>query len=259
MEEITYVFIDGGYLRERAKADLENYFGETSTLDFTKIAGTINVRKSFYYDCLDTIQGREELEADFKTRVAEQESYFNTIRAIPGFHVRLGVLAGEKRRQQKEVDVLLAVDMMNHAIRKNMTKAVLIAGDRDFKPVVESLIQMGVWVEVWSSVRYSSEQLRHAADSWVRITIRRLYSWCSDDFIKGRYCPSEGKWHPPADLGEKLREGIVNGNKFGVTRHSRGSCWAYFPETEDLLVKARDQNELEKYIRAEYGEITWSD
>jgi uncharacterized LabA/DUF88 family protein len=51
--------------------------------------------------------------------------------------VRQGWLSPGKKRQQKEVDVLLAVDMLTRSFYKNMTKAVLLAGDRDFKPVVE--------------------------------------------------------------------------------------------------------------------------
>jgi uncharacterized LabA/DUF88 family protein len=42
---------------------------------------------------------------------------------------------------------------MNHSFRRNMTKAVLIAGDQDFKPVVESLVQAGTWVTVVSAAR----------------------------------------------------------------------------------------------------------
>jgi uncharacterized LabA/DUF88 family protein len=38
--------------------------------------------------------------------------------------------------------------MMNHAIRQNMRRAVLVTGDADFKPLVESMVQIGMFVEI---------------------------------------------------------------------------------------------------------------
>jgi uncharacterized LabA/DUF88 family protein len=64
--------------------------------------------------------------------------------------MRLGSLRGApKKRRQKEVDVLLAADMLTHGYDGNMDKAILIAGDLDFRRVVEALVRRGVFVEVW--------------------------------------------------------------------------------------------------------------
>ena len=74
-------------------------------------------------------------------RIAAEESKYDQIQSVPGFHVRLGTVVGSKPRRlrQKEVDVQLAVDMLIHASRKNMSSATLITGDLDFRPVVRSL------------------------------------------------------------------------------------------------------------------------
>ena len=78
---------------------------------------------------------------EFEEGKQKQEMELNRIRKVYGTHVRLGSLTGiEKKRRQKEVDILLAVDMMNHAVRQNMTRAVLLSGERDFKPLIESLV-----------------------------------------------------------------------------------------------------------------------
>ena len=50
--------------------------------------------------------------------------------------------------RQKGVDVLLAVEMLDHAFRKNMDEAWLLAGDADFVPLVEAVTRLGTWVNV---------------------------------------------------------------------------------------------------------------
>ena len=40
-----------------------------------------------------------------------------------------------KKLRQKKVDVLLAVEALDHAFRGNMSRAYLIAGDLDFAPL----------------------------------------------------------------------------------------------------------------------------
>ena len=51
---------------------------------------------------------------------------------------------------QKEVDVALAVDMVQHAYDDNYDTAILISGDRDFVPAVEKVKAKGKRVEVAS-------------------------------------------------------------------------------------------------------------
>jgi hypothetical protein len=62
---------------------------------------------------------------DYTLRVQQQEERLDAIDSLEGFHVRRGHLAYRKRRRQeeqkgqKEIDVLLAVDMMTNSF--NMT------------------------------------------------------------------------------------------------------------------------------------------
>ncbi|NES70664.1 MAG: NYN domain-containing protein, partial [Okeania sp. SIO2D1] len=112
-------------------------------IDFNAIKIFFNAQKVFYYDYIDRIQGKYEEKIDFEERVSQQKDYFNQIRSLEEYHVKLGNLT---KKGQKEVHILLTVDMMNHAIRNNMTKAVLLSGDKDFKPLVESLVNMGMIV-----------------------------------------------------------------------------------------------------------------
>jgi len=117
MEEISYLFIDGGHLRGTLENDFEQIIGAGWEFDCERIIADLfpdqnmrnfyvppQIRKAFYYDCLD------ETEAE-------------KIASIPQMHVRQGHLKPGKKREQKEVDVQLAVEMLTNAFHKNMTTA----------------------------------------------------------------------------------------------------------------------------------------
>src|SRR5881409_2788863 len=117
----TYLFIDGGYLQKHYAESVQRWFGEDAEIDFNQVKGSFHAQKCFYYDCLDDIRGEGEDKASFVKRITRQENSFNKIREVVGTHVRLGSLTGTaKHKRQKKVDILLAVDMMNHASRKNL-------------------------------------------------------------------------------------------------------------------------------------------
>jgi uncharacterized LabA/DUF88 family protein len=149
MPDHNYLFIDGGYLRECYSRTIRGYFREEGKLHFPTIRGNIGVTRVFYYDCLHDVPKKGESDSDFKQRVIEQSRLFDEIQNIPGFHVRLGSLSGKPPRlRQKKVDVLLAVEALDHAFRRNMAHAYLIAGDLDFAPLVDTLVRNGTYVTV---------------------------------------------------------------------------------------------------------------
>ena len=136
----TYLFIDGGHLREGFKTWASRCYGtevqpEISQARFAlqAIGITGGLEKCFYYDCVDERKNEAESPEEFKHRVAAQEELFNSIRRVPGWHVPEGRLVGSRKQsRQKRVDVLLTVEMLSHAFNKNMGHAILIAGDDDF-------------------------------------------------------------------------------------------------------------------------------
>ncbi|NEQ76362.1 MAG: NYN domain-containing protein [Okeania sp. SIO2C9] len=186
--KLTYLFIDGSYLRESYIDSTSKWFGnevenDNINIDFNAIKFFFNAQKVFYYDYIDRIQGKYEEKIDFEERVSQQKDYFNQIRSLEEYHVKLGNLT---KKGQKEVHILLTVDMMNHAIRNNMTKAVLLSGDKDFKPLVESLVNMGMIVYVSSEVRSTSSDLKYAADSYIPLSFFDYYKWSSPE-LKNKY------------------------------------------------------------------------
>jgi len=76
-----------------------------------------------------------------------------------------------RRRMKGNMDLELAVDMMEMAARIN--HAVLFSGDGDFKPVVAAVQRQGVRVTVVSTLKSQppmiADELRRQADSFIEL------------------------------------------------------------------------------------------
>ena len=74
---------------------------------------------------------------------------------LPRFEVRLGRLQrredsqGRPFYQQKRVDILLGIDMVQLAAKGHIREAVLLAGDSDFIPAVTAAKSEGVIVSLF--------------------------------------------------------------------------------------------------------------
>ncbi|MBC8870013.1 MAG: NYN domain-containing protein [Planctomycetes bacterium] len=266
MEDTTYLFIDGQYLQTVYRDLIWNDYGSSHEIDFDRLRGNGVARRAFYYDCLDDNQKPNETETDFQARVQAQEAYLDSINAMEGFHVRKGYLAqGRRGREQKEVDVLLAVDMMVHSFNRTMTKAVLIAGDRDFKPVVEAVTRQGTYVEVWYRPKTGSAELGRVADLVKPLQISTLVSWVKHEGLEAEGLPSTQRFVnddqlcPPEAL---LKRGIVQLSQQTMRlAYDKGRYIVdvFRGRVYDCRHTFHDLPLLEKFLVEEYGEITWRD
>lgn len=219
--KVTYLFIDGSYLRKSYIDTTSKWFAneveyDNISIDFNAVKIFFDAQKVFYYDYIDRIQGKYENKTDIEARVSEQKDYFNQIRSVEEYHVKLGNLT---KKGQKEAGILLTIDMMNHAIRNNMTKAVLLSGDKDFKPLVESLVNMGMIVYVSSEVRSTSSELKYAADSHIPLSFFDYYKWSSPE-LKNKYPMPKIETYKTPFLGRGIERftalsDIKVGKKFG--------------------------------------------
>jgi uncharacterized LabA/DUF88 family protein len=101
---------------------------------------------------------------------AVQEAYWSAVELLPDTHLGFGKLRGEgRRRRQKGVDTLMAVDMLVGAFTRLFDVAVLVAGDSDFVPVVCELRRRGTAVIVCGGRASTAEDLRRAADRYFPI------------------------------------------------------------------------------------------
>jgi len=135
------IFIDGGYLRNGIKEK----FGHEK-IDFSGLPwifankarwGTIQMEftRIYYYDAIVDFRDNQE-------KYKEQDSYFENLRKIDNYEVKLGRLiktSKEDGYRQKGVDVLLAIDMISKAHLNHYDIALLLAGDDDYLDMVKSI------------------------------------------------------------------------------------------------------------------------
>jgi uncharacterized LabA/DUF88 family protein len=261
MAEQTYLFIDGGHLRRYYTDFAKKWFNSQGDIDFLEIKTALNATKCFYYDCVDDIQGESEPEPDFKARVAAQEEFFERIQEVQGTHVRLGSMTGQrKNKRQKQVDILLAVDALNHAVRRNMSSVILITGDQDFKPVVQSLVDMGLFVTVAGDAKHTSKDLARAADHYRRLTLEEYHRWTTAP-LKARH-PLPGKFSKNAARiqGYDFRErGTFGGRSFELYAGTTGSGYLVVMPLEGnvLHLQLQDLQRLTVYCEMEFGKLVW--
>ena len=65
-----------------------------------------------------------------------------------------------------------------------MTKAVLLSGDKDFRPLVESLVRLGLFIEVAADQNHISSDLIHSADSNTKLSVDEYFEFCPNETQK---------------------------------------------------------------------------
>ena len=167
------IFIDGAYLDSILKEE----FGK-ARIDFhalsNKLCGQAEILRTYYYHC--PVFQSNPPTPDENKRYSAQRKFFDTLERLPRYMVRLGRLArrgpdnhGGFHYEQKRVDILLGVDMVQLAAKKNIQDAVLLAGDSDFIPAVTAAKSEGVVVRLFHGERPHSDLWR-VADDRIQIT-----------------------------------------------------------------------------------------
>lgn len=72
-------------------------------------------------------------------------------------------------KEQKEVDVAMAMGMLTEAYRDSFDTAIVVSGDRDFLPALEALKDMGKRVEVASFMDNASNAVIEYADRFINM------------------------------------------------------------------------------------------
>jgi uncharacterized LabA/DUF88 family protein len=262
----TYLFIDGAYLRDLYRDEFNPLFGDKYIVDYHKVMETFSARRAYLYDCIDDVRKAGESDDDLKARVERQEALFDAIDKVEGVHVRFGYLTPGKRRQQKEVDVQLAVDMLTHSFYKNMDMAVLLAGDRDFRPAVEFIVSRGTLVKVAYHPRYSSRPLARAADNEMEIDITALCRWIKLDKYEPRskHFPAVSNYQDQNEEPFKgrtgYRRGVIGPEKLPLGLSEPGNLWHATVQInlrDYTLYTFHDQAKLLDFLTVQYGDIAW--
>ncbi|WPM32698.1 NYN domain-containing protein [Hydrogenobacter sp. T-2] len=162
--ERVVIFIDGSNLFHAIR-----YM--TIKIDYQRLVDFLRedrklIRAYFY--------GAIPQEKDIKKNSPEWESYIRQRRfleelSLQGIKVKLAKLrklpSGEY--VEKEVDIMLATDMLSMAHMNTYDTAVLVSGDSDFSYTVEEVQRIGKRVENASFKRTSSYQLRKVCDRFL--------------------------------------------------------------------------------------------
>lgn len=271
MANDTYLFIDGGYLQGVYRSLLNPIFGDGYLVDYKAVMATFAAKRAFLYDCLDDVQKPGESTGDYEARVQQQQDLFDAIDKVEGVHVCYGHLSpGRKGRQQKEVDVMLAVDMLTHSFYKNMVGTVLLSGDRDFKPVVESIVRLGTLVKVAYDPRSGSRELARAADYEMEIDITALCRWIKLDKYESR-----GMHFPSASFSENqnddplkgmsptptsMRKGVIGPAKQALSLGVINNTWyasVQLNARDYSVYYFHDRDKLLAFLSTQCGEIVW--
>jgi uncharacterized LabA/DUF88 family protein len=217
----SYLFIDGAYLTQ-AFEDLSGKWFGGADLPINYSLLSHNHHKVFYYDCLPAQKEGESAE-DFAIRKLPQERKFERLRNLDGWHVNEGIAKHRKRQgaQQKEVDILIAVDMLSHTHRRNMDRLTFIAGDQDFCPLIEAVVREGMYVELFYDPTSVSKDLRNSADSARKLGLYDAYELLDGKFRESHPLPIRSNSITPGVANAQIiKSGLRNGQLFAyVFKH----------------------------------------
>lgn len=254
----NYLFIDGNYLRRAYEDTMRMFFQNVSAdnVDLESIKNSLGASKAFFYDSVDI----DAPDAD------RRREYLEHIRSLDGFHVREGTISRAKRKQQKQVDVRVAVECLTHAFRKNVWHVSLLVGDLDFKPLVDALIDLGIHVHVVYEPKSGARPLYRAADVARPITLDQFWQWSSHQYRVDHPAPVDTTIittdHPPGTVTLDY-QGEWRGRQirlYGTANHDLWVLWLMpHGDKRPLILRYPDKDRLLKYFILNFGgEVTWT-
>jgi uncharacterized LabA/DUF88 family protein len=128
--------------------------------------------RCYYYDAFPAQSSPPTV--DETAKYASKKAFFHTLNHLDYFECRSGIctyitVGTEKKPIQKEVDILLGVDLTQLAATQAITDAIMIAGDRDFLPAIKVAKAAGVCIHLFHGNTYSKDlsmqaDTRHSLD-----------------------------------------------------------------------------------------------
>ena len=157
----TAIFIDGGYLNNVMK----EFHGRT--LNFEKFSNVLtdsgkDLFRTYYYNSLPIIYPNSHSNAEDIERLNKAKIFYTILNEIPNLEIRLGklvhdVVNGKDSFAQKQVDILLTIDLLSLSLKGQITKAIIITGDSDFVPLIRRVKDEGIKVQLMHGKSYSKE------------------------------------------------------------------------------------------------------
>jgi uncharacterized LabA/DUF88 family protein len=154
------VFIDNAYLFAVRRDEFQS-----TPIDYLALSNRISMGyqrlRTYVYDAWP-YQGSPPTQHQ-SNLLGGMQSFVRAVERFPSFEIRMGKQRPRGTEYvQKGVDVLVAVDMMRLALKQQIQKAVLIAGDADYVPVVNAIKDEGVSVTLY----HSEIKSNYSAELW---------------------------------------------------------------------------------------------
>ncbi|KKN54187.1 hypothetical protein LCGC14_0594800 [marine sediment metagenome] len=115
-------------------------------------------------DKIFTYMGTEYLRD--RKRIVNREKFFQLLKR-KGITVRKIPLVEKPggKQKEKEVDISLAIDILDFAFKNELDRAILVSGDGDFRPVIKRLQKYNKEIEIWSFRNTLSSRLKQTVEA----------------------------------------------------------------------------------------------
>lgn len=257
--EVHYMFIDGEQLRQTLKEVGTFWFGKPIDIDYRKLQR--DCQKVFYYDCLPAKRDTTN-EAEYQLKFEEKQAFFDGLRSLAGWHVSEGLARHRKkeRQEQKEVDILIAVDMLTHTHRKNMHRLTFLSGDQDFAPLLEAVVRDGMYVELLYPEGHTARDLKYFADDATPIDVDFLLGIATEDFRRMHAFP-QASWETQAEPDSAIWtwDGMQGSSMLGKGWKEVDGAMLCFRATRPnsqghyFSVRGRDYERVKRYFELQLG------
>lgn len=174
------IFIDGSNLYH----GLKNHFRRQDlnfTSFITKLCGSRTLFRTYYYNVLQD-------PAKWPDTHREQQDFLEILNKTPYLEVRLGsTKVAQGVPVEKGIDIMLATDLLHYGWKDFYDVAVLVSGDSDFVYAVQTVKNMGKFVEVAYFETAISRELLEIADD--RHLLNQEFFkglWASDRYKRRR-------------------------------------------------------------------------
>lgn len=191
------VFIDYRNIYESTR-----FMGERATLDLYRLTqilvGSRELIGAYVFDARKMFTNKDDQTIHMHNMLREQ-----------GFRVvaRESMVYRDGKAEQKEVDVSLACEMLEHALLNHFDVAVVVSGDRDFVPAMQKVQSAGKRVEVAAFNDVYNEECKRTADVYYLLDDIPFMSMSSPTLEQGvdyRWTSRtgrgtwQGRWRAPA-------------------------------------------------------------
>ena len=167
------VFIDGSNFYHGLKKNDCSHQVDFNKLG-NKLAGDDELHTIYYYNA--TVP--EKLDPE---RYRKQQRFFAAVQSTPYVIMRLGRLEPrDDGMVEKGVDILIAVDMLQHAYTGSFDTAIRVSGDGDFAEAVKAITQLGRIVKNAYFSRGRSNQLINVCHDFIELSADYLQD-CQPD------------------------------------------------------------------------------